>query len=100
MHISSNILISHQNIIMDNTRIFKKVIVIGYKISNPEFLHLNTLLTLIGFSIYKAYFLCNALTSHCEIYHIFKSEFELNHLYYQSKQKNIKLFDSLSRFID
>ena len=76
-----------------------KFIVIGYKIAHPEYFFLNILLTLVGFSIYKAYFLSNNWTNHYDIYHIFKSEFELIRRFHESKQKNITFFNTLTRFI-
>jgi len=69
------------------------------KISHPEYFFLNIFLTLVGFSIYKAYFLSNNWTNHNDIFHIFKSEFELIRRYYESKQKNITFLNTLTRFI-
>ena len=104
MLIRSNILGTHQNTTTQMWNTFNdiqnfKFLVIGYKISHPEYFFLNILLTLVGFLIYKAYFLSNNLTNHYDIYYIFKSEFKLTPRYYESKQKNITFVNTLTCFI-
>ena len=51
-------------------------IVIGYKIDNPEYININKILSLIGFSIYKTYFLSDSRNKKINCFSIFCQEFE------------------------
>ena len=51
-------------------------IVIGYKIDHPEYIDINRIFSLIGFSIYKTYFLSESRTKKVNCFSIFCQEFE------------------------
>ena len=51
-------------------------IVIGYKIDHPEYIDINKIFSLIGFSIYKTYFLSESRTKKVNCFSIFCQEFK------------------------
>ena len=53
-----------------------KSLVLGYKINDRNYYELNLLLTLIYFSIYKAYYVSNQKENVIDIFNIFKKEVE------------------------
>ena len=53
-----------------------KNIIIGYKIDNPEYQNINKLYALVGFSIYKAYFISESKIKPINYFSIFCQEFK------------------------
>ena len=50
-------------------------IVLGYKIDDKNYLALNFLITVIGFSIYKSYYISEQKTKYIDVYKIFANEY-------------------------
>jgi hypothetical protein len=46
-------------------------IVLGYKIDDKNYLALNFLITVVGFSIYKSYYISEQKTKYINVYRIF-----------------------------
>jgi len=53
------------------TKITLKHIVLGYMIDDKNYLTLNFLLTVVGFSIYKSYYIPEQKTKYINVYRIF-----------------------------
>ena len=53
-----------------------KNIIIGYKINQTEYSDVNTIFSLIGFSIYKSYFISESRTIKIDCFKIFQQEFQ------------------------
>ena len=78
-----------------------KNIVIGYKVNNPNYLHINTLFSLIGFSIYKGYFISESRLNSIDHFSIFKQEF--NEMLFYLKLENkmpCDLFKKVAIFLN
>jgi hypothetical protein len=56
------------------TKITLKHIVLGYKIDDKNYLALNFLITAVGFSIYKSYYISEQKTKYINVYRIFVNE--------------------------
>jgi hypothetical protein len=50
-------------------------IVLGYKIDDKNYLALNFLITVVGFSIYKLYYISEQKTKYIDVYRIFADEY-------------------------
>ena len=50
-------------------------IVLGYKIDDKNYLALNFLITVVGFSIYKSYYISEQKTKYIDVYKIFANEY-------------------------
>ena len=50
-------------------------IVLGYKIDDKNYLALNFLITVVGFSIYKSYYISEQKTKYIDVYRIFANEY-------------------------
>jgi hypothetical protein len=57
------------------TKITLKHIVLGYKIDDKSYLALNVLITVVGFSIYKSYYISEQKTKYINVYRIFVNEY-------------------------
>jgi hypothetical protein len=57
------------------TKITLKHIVLGYKIDDKNYLALNVLITVVGFSIYKSYYISEQKTKYINVYRIFVNEY-------------------------
>ena len=66
-------------------------IAIGYKTTSKEYQDINIILSYIGFSIYKSYFVGERRTNPVNITHIFRNEINML-LHYVEKHKLIILF--------
>ena len=53
------------------TKITLKHIVLGYKIDDKNYLALNILTTVVGFSIYKSYYISEQKTKYIDVHKIF-----------------------------
>ena len=53
------------------TKITLKHIVLGYKIDDKNYLALNFLITVVGFSIYKSYNISEQKTKYIDVHKIF-----------------------------
>ena len=56
-------------------KITLKHIVLGYKIDDKNYLALNFLITVVGFSIYKSYYISEQKTKYINVYRIFVNEY-------------------------
>ena len=56
-------------------KITLKHIVLGYKIDDKNYLTLNVLITVVGFSIYKSYYIYEQKTKYIDVYRIFANEY-------------------------
>ena len=65
-----------------------KTIVVGYKITHTDYFYVNVILTVVGFCIYKSYFLSENWTHYIDIYNIFIREIQI--LLYLLKYKGLK----------
>ena len=76
-------------------QIFLQNIVIGYKINSAEYFIINEILAIIGFSIYKTYFLSESRAKKIDTFLIFCNEFRklTNFLTHESE------FSTFDRFI-
>ena len=67
------------NEVLKNSKITFKIklrhLVFGYKTSEEEYFDLNFFLTIVGFSIYKAYYISDQKTKNVNVYSIFRNEF-------------------------
>jgi hypothetical protein len=59
------------------TKITLKHIVLGYKIDDKNNFALNFLITVVGFSIYKLYYISEQKTKYINVYRIFVNEYLL-----------------------
>ena len=50
-------------------------IVLGYKIDDKNYLALNFLITVVGLSIYKSYYISEQKTKYIDVYKIFANEY-------------------------
>jgi hypothetical protein len=57
------------------TKITLKHIVLGYKIDDKNYLALKMLITVVGFSIYKSYYISEQKTKYINAYRIFVNEY-------------------------
>jgi hypothetical protein len=57
------------------TKITLKHIVFGYKIDDKNYLSLNVLITVVGFFIYKSYYISEQKTKYINVYRIFVNEY-------------------------
>ena len=57
------------------TKITLKHIVLGYKIDDKNYLALKMLITVVGFSIYKSYYISEQKTKYINVYRIFVNEY-------------------------
>ena len=57
------------------TKITPKHIVFGYKIDDKNYLGFNILITVVGFSIYKSYYISEQKTKYINVYRIFVNEY-------------------------
>jgi hypothetical protein len=57
------------------TKITLKHIVLGYKIDDKNYFALNFLITVVGFSIYKSYYISEQKTKYIDVYRIFVNEY-------------------------
>ena len=57
------------------TKITLKHIVLGYKIDDKNYLALYFLITVVGFSIYKSYYIPEQKTKYIDVYRIFVNEY-------------------------
>jgi hypothetical protein len=57
------------------TKITLKHIVLGYKIDDKNYLALNFLITVLGFSIHKSYYISEQKTKYIKVYIIFVNEY-------------------------
>ena len=64
-----------------------KNIVIGYKVNDPNYSRINELFSLIGFSIYKTYFISESRPISINCFSIFKQEFNFMLLNIKHKHK-------------
>ena len=64
-----------------------KNIVIGYKVNDPNYSRINELFSLIGFSIYKTYFISDSRSISINCFSIFKQEFNFMLLNINHKNK-------------
>ena len=48
----------------------------GYKIEQPDYIHINIIFSLIGFSIYKAYYASDCRQKQIDTFNISKQEFK------------------------
>lgn len=71
-----------------------KHIVIGYKINSPEYFVINEILSIIGFSIYKAYLISESRVKKIDTFLVFCNEFRK--LTFLTHEKESLTFD---RFI-
>jgi hypothetical protein len=55
-------------------KITLKHIVLGYKIDDTSYLALTFLITVVGFSIYKSYYISEQKTEYIDVYRIFANE--------------------------
>jgi len=60
-------------------------IVLGYNISNPEYVFVNLIFSILGFSIYNSYFLSDNRRDYCDVLRVFKNEFHLLFLFYGTR---------------
>lgn len=65
-----------------------KTLLIGYKISNSDYFYVNMILSVIGFCIYKSYFISNNWLLRCDIYKVFINEVRI--LLHFLSRKNVK----------
>ena len=72
-------------------------IVIGYKIEQIDYMYINIIFSLIGFSIYKAYYASDCRQKHIDTFNIFKREFIT--LMTSSSYKN-KTFVTMSKLLN
>ena len=56
-------------------KITLKHILLGYKIDDKNYLALNLLITVVGFSIYKSYYISEQKTKYIDVYRIFTNEY-------------------------
>ena len=66
-------------------------LVFGYKIFDKEYFHLNYFLTILGFTIYKSYYVSEQKTKTIDVYLLSQNEF-------QRKMKENKLLGMNSLF--
>mgnify|MGYP007024877117 FL=1 len=59
-----------------NKNINLKDIVIGYKITDREYIGFNIILTLIGFAIYKSYYVSDQRNKSTNVFNLFKVELD------------------------
>ena len=52
-----------------------KHIVLGYKIDDKNYLALDFFITVVGFSIYKSYYISEQKTKYIDVYRIFVNEY-------------------------
>ena len=57
------------------TKITLKHIVFGYKIDDKNYLALNVLITVVGFFIYKSYYISEQKTKYINVHRIFVNEY-------------------------
>ena len=57
------------------TKMTLKHIVLGYKIDDKNYHALNFLITVVGFSIYKSYYISEQKTKYTNVYIIFVNEY-------------------------
>ena len=78
MYLSKRVLDKFQNL-MKGLDIENKItlnhIVHGYKIDDKNYLALNCLITVVGFSIYKSYYISEQKTKYIDVYKIFANEY-------------------------
>ena len=65
-----------------------KAIVVGYKVSHTDYMYVNIILTIVGFCIYKSYFLSENWTMYYDIYNTFTREIQI--LLHLLKYKGLK----------
>ena len=75
-----------------------KNIVIGYKINQTEYSDVNTIFSLIGFCIYKSYFISESRTTKIDCFKILQQEFQKLLTLYSFE--NIKLSNFILSFKD
>lgn len=83
--------------INSNLRLLRNI-VIGYKISQPDYFYINVILATFGFSLYKAYFLSQSRTETVNIYALFKYEFYILHKYLSDTNAKIKWISCLNDY--
>jgi hypothetical protein len=59
----------------NETKITLKHIVLGYKIDDKNYLALDFFITVVGFSIYKSYYISEQKTKYIDVYRIFVNEY-------------------------
>ena len=64
-----------------------EILIFGYKIYDQAYFDLNLLITLIFFSIYKAYYISNEKQKKVDIFKFFKDVFDTN-IFRQVKTSN------------
>ena len=78
-----------------------KNIVIWYKIDNPNYFNINVLFSLIGFSIYKGYFISESRLNSIDYFSIFTQEFNEMLFYLKLEHKMpCDLFKKVALFIN
>jgi hypothetical protein len=60
---------------MQDSLYYLKHIVLGYKIDDTNYLALNSLITVVGFSIYKSCYISGQKTKYIDVYRIFANEY-------------------------
>ena len=67
-----------QNLMNDlgmENKITLKHIILGYKIDDQNYVALNVLIAVVGFSIYKSYYISKQKTKYIDVYRIFPNEY-------------------------
>ncbi|XP_060586418.1 uncharacterized protein LOC132742114 [Ruditapes philippinarum] len=75
------------------------ILIFGYKISQEEYFYINVILTIVGFSIYKAYFCSNNWSNKFNILKLFKTEFEIIYQYFKYKKTKVNFFDKILQLL-
>lgn len=76
-----------------------KFIILGYKISDPQYFFINIVITIVGFSIYKSYFCSENWTKQYDIFKLFKSEIEIIAAYYKHKNVYYQFIEKMLKAI-
>jgi hypothetical protein len=76
-----------------------KHIVFGYKIFDQDYFDFNYFLTILGFSIYKAYFVSEQKTKQVNIYSLFVREY-ITRISHVQKLQNSKLLAKIRENIE
>lgn len=81
----------------DKKKINLKDIVVGYKITDSEYIGFNIILTIIGFAIYKSYYVSNQRNTSTYVFILFKYEFEKHVRSYNLDKEytTVRVFQSL-----
>ena len=76
-----------------------KHVILGYKINQKDYFQINEIISLIGFAIYKSYYVSENRVKRVNIMTIFKNEFKILHAYLSQKHKNTGFLQRFSHIL-